>query len=207
MNNSSLITIDEDEEDIVEETEVLDSVINNEQLDIANVEPSLVENEVINIPLNGEVQTVPVIEKPKGKRGRPRQHDFSGRVYLIKDEIEQAMTDKDGFIALMNTTYYDGLADDRRATLGAVLDTPTALSFTINGPIRQVIDQLHQLRAVYGEKAKVNISKERLLTPGDALYVAPIKEVIGERNGKPVYKHIFEEFRSSTIYGYCTVML
>ena len=169
------------------------------------VEEAIQELPNTTLALNGTLTSVPVLTKSKGKRGRPLQHDFSSRVYLVKKELEQALSDKEAFIELMHKTYK--LSDERKEKLGSILDTPNELNFTIHGEIRSVIDQLHKLLAIYGDKATVRISKERLLNPGHALYIAPQREVIGERKGKIVYKNLFEEYRCDSLYGYVTVKL
>jgi hypothetical protein len=147
----------------------------------------------------------PVVDIIKKQKGRPNIHPFAGRIYLLKKELEAALADKEAFISLMHETYRP--SDERKLQLGAELDTPNELSFTVHGEISQVIDQLCKLRDAYGDKAKVSISKERLLNPGNALYLQPIREVIGERKGKKVYRHIFEEFRADCCYGYVVVSL
>jgi len=149
----------------------------------------------------------PTVEQPivKKQKGRPGIHKFAARTYLLKDEINSAMSDKEAFAELMATTY--ALSEDRKAELGEIINPVNELSFTIHGPIIQVLDQLHRLRAVYGSKVKVNISKEKLVAPTSALYLQPITEVIGEKNGKKIVRHLFEEFSASNIYGYVVVTL
>jgi hypothetical protein len=172
------------------------------------VQEELPQSHHATLMLNGtsSVVSLPVEEIKKRSKGRPCIHGFSSRAYLLKKEIETAMSDQASFIALMQKTYE--LSNERKEMLGSILDTPNELSFTVHGKIQDVLEQLHKIRTIYGEnKVKINISKERLLNPKHALYVAPIKELIGEKNGKPVYKHIFEEFNASKIYGYATVTL
>ena len=163
------------------------------------------ESPNVTLEMNGTLAVAPVLTKPKAQRGRPNVHPFAGRIYLIKKELEAAMADKEAFVSLMQETYC--LSDERKEELGAVLDAPNEMYFTFHGEIIQVLNELHRLRALYGEKARVSISKERLLSPSNKFYAAPVREVIGERKGKSVYKHLFEEFSPTKIYGYVVVTL
>jgi hypothetical protein len=149
----------------------------------------------------------PTVEQPiiKKSKGRPGIHPFEGRTYLLKDEINSAMSDKNAFAELMSETY--ALSEDRKAELGDIINPVNELSFTIHGPIIQVLEQLHRLRAVYGSKTKINISKERLVAPTNELYMQPITEVIGMKNGKEVIRRLFEEFSDKNLYGYITIAL
>jgi len=170
---------------------------------IAELEPETMLDNTAPV----EVAVAPVSEEVVVKRskGRPNIHPFAGRTYLLKNELKLAMQDKEAFVSLMKETY--PVSDERKKALGTVVNAPSELSFTIHGPIRNVIEQLHKLRGIYGDKAKINISKERMVAPTSALYLKPIQEVIGERKGKSVYKRIFEEYRSDTIYGYVVVAI
>jgi hypothetical protein len=156
-------------------------------------------------PVEVVAETV-VAETPAVKRGkgRPNVHPFAGRPYLLKDELARAMSDKESFVALMNETH--SISAERAAELGDIAAPATELNFTIQGPIIQVIDQLHKLRGIYGDKAVVSISKDRLVPPTNKLYMQPITEVV-EINGKKVTRRIYEEYCSSTIYGYVTVKI
>jgi hypothetical protein len=166
---------------------------------MSNIATAELETEVLD-------NTAPV-EQPivKRQKGRPGIHPFASRAYLLKDEINSAMSDKNAFAALMSETY--ALSNERKAELVDIINPVNELSFTIHGPIIQVIDQLHRLHAVYGSKVKINISKERLVAPTNPLYLQPITEVIGEKNGKKVVRRLFEEFSSTNCYGYVVVPL
>jgi hypothetical protein len=174
---------------------VLDETIIDDSANVENIaESSVEENEVSMV----EVSTV------KRGKGRPNFHPFAGRPYLLKDELQKAMQDKHAFVALMHEAH--ALTPERIKELGTLATPVDELNFTVQGPIIQVIDQLHRLRGIYGDKATVSISKDRLVSPTNKLYKQPIIEVI-TINGKPVSKRIYEEYSSSTIYGYCTVKL
>lgn len=158
--------------------------------------------EKLNVATSEEITD---ISKPKRSKGRPNIHPFAGRAYLLKDEINLAMNDKKSFVKLMEETY--AVSDQRRSELGDIANPTKELSFTIHGPIIEVIDQLHRLRAIYGSKTKINISKERMVAPTHKLYLQPIVEVIGTKDNKTIAKKIFEEFRSDNIYGYVVIPL
>lgn len=166
---------------------------------MSNIATAELETEVLD---NTAPVQQPIIKKSKG---RPNVHPFAGRTYLLKNEINNAMSDKKAFASLMEETY--AISDERKAELGSIANPVNELSFTIHGPIIEVIDQLHRLRAVYGSKTKINISKERMVAPTSKLYMQPIMEVIGQKNNKEVVKRLFEEYRSDSIYGYVVVPL
>lgn len=167
---------------------------------MSNIATAELETEVLD-------NTAPV-EQPiiiKRQKGRPNRHLFQSRPYLLKQEVNNAMSDKKAFAKLMAETY--ALSDERKKELGDTITPVNELSFTIHGPIIEVIDQLHRLRAVYGSKVKINISKERLVAPTSKLYMQPITEVIGQKNGKDIVRNLFAEFSSTHLYGYVVVPL
>lgn len=181
----------------------LAEIANQEAQDAEHLDDALEDNTDQIISLEGPVEK-------KGK-GRPQIHDFAGRTYLLKKELQEALSDVDSFINLMNSTYVLSAEREEALQEAGMIRPTNEISYTFNGPINLVIEQINETLAKYEGRDDVasivpNISKERMVAPTSKLYQKPIMELVGKsKSGREIHKRIFEEYSPERIYGYVTV--
>lgn len=175
-------------------------------------ESEAIEAELDDTAQAGSNEIILEENTPKNGKGRPNIHPFAGRTYLLKDERQKALEDPASFIEQMTETY--ALTDERKTALSeaGLLKSDKELSFTVNGPIDMVLNQVNSIVELYSGRDDVaevvpNISKERMVAPSSKLYIKPTMENAGTtKSGKAIQKRVFEEYSPSRIYGYVTVI-
>ena len=187
---------------ILEEDTTIENSV-DEIIDI-NTEDNI--EEIVNAVDEVENISETEIAAPTVKRGkgRPQIYGFAARSYLLKKEVSLAMSDKEAFIKLLNESH--SLDDARKQELGNIANPSDELSFTIYGEVRTVISELHKLKAIYGDKVTINISKSRLVPPSSKLYKPPATKTV-IRNGKEIKEKIHEEYSNQNIYAYALIKL
>jgi hypothetical protein len=139
------------------------------------------------------------------KKGRPGVHTKEGRVYFLKEEIEQIRKDPTAFAEWMQETYR--IADTRYAELvnNKVNLDSNGLSFTLHGSILEVLSRAEAITEMFADREVLfEISKQRLVAPTSAVYVAPTTKVV-EINQKMYTAIVSQEFNPEIIYVYLTI--
>lgn len=155
----------------------------------------------------GEVVTA--IEPTKRQKGRPNIHDWAGRTYLLKKEVDEVFTNPDAFETLMAEKY--AISEDRLTEITAAELWPLAntLEVTFSGKIKDTIAAALKMASGYSEdKCLFRISKQKLVPPTHKLYQEPKTETIGNnKKGKPQMKILHQEMNPETCYVYVTISL
>lgn len=145
---------------------------------------------------------------PKVKSGRPRLHQFTGRHYLLQDEVVKALKDVE-WLEVQMQNHDISLARTLELENAKVQINPSTMSFTFCGPIKNVIHEMNATIEQYTNDAKVKsitprIAKERIVSPKSSLALKSKVSNVMTKNGMAQRKD-YEEFSSKRIYGYVEV--
>lgn len=144
-----------------------------------------------------EVQASKSDTKPKRKKGRPVMHKFSGRITLLRDEVELALKDGPAFIEMMKEDHK--LDAERITTLmanGELSDEFVEMYYTFQGEIQVVLDEIAATTSRWQKKAveiRVDFKKKR---------ITPDEEPIRNSEGLIEKVEVFPD----RIYGYLKIV-
>jgi len=161
--------------------------------------------EVVEAVIPSAIELVVPEAKVTKKKGRPQVHSKEGRVYFLRNEVEEIRKDPQAFMDWMHDTY--AIADSRYTELAnnKVIIEPEELAYTLHGEILEVLSQAEAIVKMHpGKEISFEISKQKLVAPTHANYIKPVMEKV-TINGKPFDSITFQEFNPNIIYVYLTI--